>query len=92
MQLAACVVGVMHTRCAAAQFETQQLVVAQCRGYREQMVAVDLEGQLVTKDDRTHDGGVERLGAQHVGEAVGDLVEVPAEGARRAAGQCDRTN
>ena len=90
VQLPAGVIRVVHTRYAAGQFEPQRIIVTQCGGHRQQVFAADLEDQLVAVDGGPFHGRLERLRAQHLGEAVDDLVEVTAVGPRGAARQGDR--
>lgn len=77
MQLAALVVRVVDAADAGAQFEAQGGVVAQGAGDADQVLALDVEGQLAAVDDRLLDGvvGQETLLLQRALEFVGDLVE-----------------
>lgn len=79
MQLAALVVRVVDAADAGAQFEAQGRVVAQGAGDADQVLALDVEGQLVAVDDRLLDGvvGQQSLLLQRALEFVGDLVEPP---------------
>lgn len=77
VQLAALVVRVVDAADAGAQFEAQGGVVAQGAGDADQVLALDVEGQLAAVDDRLLDGvvGQETLLLQRALEFVGDLVE-----------------
>lgn len=91
MQLPALVAGVVHSAHARAQFEAQGRVVAEGLGDPDQVLAFDVEGELVAVDDRLLDGvvGDEPLFLQGAFQLVGDLVEPAAVGAGGRAGQPD---
>ena len=90
VQFAAGVVGVVHTRYAATQFEPQSLVVAQRGGQPDQVFAAHVQGQLVAVDDDAFDRGGEEPGAEDRHQPVDDVVEVAAEGAGGALHRCRR--
>ena len=94
VQLAALVVRVVDAADAGAELEAQGGVVAQGAGDAEQVLAFDVEGDLVTVDDRLLDRvlGSEALFLQGALELVGDLVEPAAVGAARRAREPDRAD
>ena len=80
MQFATRVVGVVHSRNAQAQLETQG--VAQCLRDLHQAFATDLDGQFVAEDhDALYCRG-ERLVAKGLGEGIHHVIEVASVGAR----------
>jgi hypothetical protein len=85
MQLAPGVIGVVHSRDAAAQFEAQRVVITQYLCGGDQVVPADLQGQLIPVYDDAFDGGGECLCPDRSFQPVDDLVEVAAIGSRRAA-------
>lgn len=89
MQLAALVARVVDAGDAGAELEAERRVVAQGPGDPDEVLALDVERELVAVDDRPLDGVVreQSLLLQRAFEFVGDLVE-PA--AVRAGGRAGR--
>lgn len=89
MQLASFVVGVVHAADAQTQFEPQGRIVAQRLGHRRQLLAPDLQRQLVAINHHPLDRLRVTVLAQCRGQCVDHLVEKPAVGAWRTARQRD---
>lgn len=94
MQLAALVVRVVDTADAGTELEAQGRIVAQGLGDAQQMLALDVEGELSAVDDRLLDRvvGEQALLLQRALEFVGDLVEPAAVGAGRGSREADRAD
>ena len=92
MQLAAGVVRVVHARDAEAQLEPQVLVVAQRLRDLDDVLARDVQRELLAVDDHGLDRvRVARAGlVEHLGQDVDDLVEPAAVRPLARAGQRDR--
>jgi hypothetical protein len=88
VQLAAGLVRVVHAGHAHAHLEPQGGVVAERLHDTDQVVAVDVEGDLVAVDDDLLDRLVVRR--DHLGQAVGCLVVPAAVGPRRATRELHR--